>query len=179
MGILGDGENNYDIPNLDCINLEDRISFFDQVSSFLFLGTSRWDSTLQDMLKESLLREPRPFFVANPDIIAPHSEKFSVEPAYYSFYLINDGINLPIWFGKPFPQIFEMALERIHQISGKIFNKSRIGMVGDTLHTDILGANSFGIKSILMTDYGFFKNERISYFLENTDIIPDFIVNGP
>ena len=52
-------------------------------------------------------------------------------------------------------------------------------MVGDTLHTDILGANAYGIKSILMTNHGLFKNEKISEMIKISKIIPDFIVEGP
>ena len=118
-------------------------------------------------------------FVANPDIIAPHENKYSIEPGFYSFLLINEGINLPLWFGKPFSSIFELALEKIENLSGNNINLSRVGMVGDTLHTDILGANSFGIKSILMTGHGFFKNQKISSIIKETTIIPDYIVQNP
>ena len=51
-------------------------------------------------------------------------------------------------------------------------------MVGDTLHTDILGANSYGIKSILMTGHGFFKNHKVSSIIKETSIIPDYIVQN-
>ena len=130
-------------------------------------------------MKESLLINPRPFFVSNPDIVAPHLNKFTIEPAFYAFHLINEGVNLPIWFGKPFPQIFEMALERVETITGRNVNLSRVGMVGDTLHTDVLGANSFGIKSILMTNHGLFKDVKIAEMIKKTGIIPDFIVQSP
>ena len=56
---------------------------------------------------------------------------------------------------------------------------SRIGMVGDTLHTDILGANSIGIKSILMTKYGFLRNQNIASCIKKTGIIPDYLIEGP
>ena len=131
------------------------------------------------MLKVSLLDHPRPFFVSNPDIVAPHKSGFSIEPAFYAFHLINHGVNLPIWFGKPFPHIFQMGLERVEKITGKNYNLSRIGLVGDTLHTDILGANSFGIKSILMTNHGLFKNQKISQIIKSCGIIPDYIVQNP
>jgi ribonucleotide monophosphatase NagD (HAD superfamily) len=52
-------------------------------------------------------------------------------------------------------------------------------MVGDTLHTDILGANNIGIKSILMTKYGLFRNQNVAKMIKKTGIIPDFIVEGP
>ena len=179
IGILGNRDEKINLQEKETLNLENNIDKFDEVSSFLFLGTSNWDPMYQEILKESLLSKPRPFFVSNPDIVAPHLDKFSIEPAFYTFHLINDGVNLPIWFGKPFPQIFEMALERVEAITGMNINLSRVAMVGDTLHTDILGANSFGIKSVLMTKHGLFKDEKISQMIKNTGIIPDFIVQSP
>ena len=179
IGILGNRDEKINLQEKETLNLENNIDKFDEVSSFLFLGTSNWDPMYQEILKESLLSKPRPFFVSNPDIVAPHLDKFSIEPAFYTFHLINDGVNLPIWFGKPFPQIFEMALERVEAITGMNINLSRVAMVGDTLHTDILGANSFGIKSVLMTKHGLFKDEKISQMIKDTGIIPDFIVQSP
>ncbi len=179
IGVLGNRDEKIKILNKETLNLESNFDKFDEVSSFLFLGTSNWDPLFQDILRESLLNKPRPFFVSNPDIVAPHLDKFSIEPAFYAFHLINEGVNLPIWFGKPFPQIFEMALERVETITGRNVNLSRVGMVGDTLHTDILGANCFGIKSILMTNHGLFKDEKIAGMIKKTGIIPDFIVESP
>ena len=43
----------------------------------------------------SLVINPRPLFVANPDLVAPHEKNFSMEPAYYVSHLIKDGIHLP------------------------------------------------------------------------------------
>ena len=179
IGVLGNKDKDLNIQNSTTINLEKNIDVFDEVDSFIFLSTSSWDTDYQDILKESLLTKPRPFFVSNPDIVAPHKNFFSIEPAYFSFKLINEGVNLPIWFGKPFPTIFEMALEKIYENSGKISDLSRVGMVGDTLHTDILGANSIGIKSILMTKYGLLKRENVPSFIKKTNIIPNYIVDGP
>ena len=179
LGILGNKDDDIKIANTESVNLEDNIDKFEEVTSFLFLGTSTWDTMFQEMLQESLLNFPRPFFVSNPDIVAPHKAGFSIEPAFYTFHLINVGVNLPIWFGKPFPHIFQMGLERVEKITGKNFNFSRIGLVGDTLHTDILGANSFGIKSILMTNHGLFKNQKISQIINRCGIIPNYIVQNP
>ena len=149
------------------------------MDTFIFLGTSYWDSDFQDLLKVSLTLNPRPFFVSNPDIVAPHKDFFSIEPGYFTLKLINEGINLPLWFGKPFSTIFEMALEKAQFITGSSINMSRIGMVGDTLHTDILGANSIGIKSILMTKYGLLRNQNIASCIKKTGIIPDYLIEGP
>ena len=75
-------------------------------------------------------------------------------------------------------QFLKWLLKKIYHHSGKI-DLSRVGMVGDTLHTDILGANSIGIKSILMTKYGLLKNVNISSLIKKTNIIPDYIIEGP
>ncbi len=179
IGVLGNKDEKLNIKNSLTIDLIKDIELFDEVDSFIFLGTSYWDSDFQDLLKDSLTSNPRPFFVSNPDIVAPHKNHFSIEPGYFSLKLINEGINLPIWFGKPFSTIFEMALDKVQFITGSSIDMSRIGMVGDTLHTDILGANSVGIKSILMTKHGLLRNQNIASCIKKTGIVPDYLIEGP
>jgi len=179
MGILGNIGNSFEIPNLHCVELEQDYSMFDEMKSFILLGTLHWDPLWQEILLNSLKDYPRPLFVANPDLVAPHQNKFSIEPAYYVSLLIKNGVHLPFWFGKPFSTIFEIAVNRINELSGRYVPLSRIGMVGDTLHTDILGANSFGLKSILLTKYGFLRDSNIGEMIKKTNIIPDYIVEGP
>ena len=179
LGVMGNTGNDFIIPDLNCIELEQDYSMFDEVNSFILLGTLQWDTVWQDILCESLKNNPRPLFVANPDIVAPHKTNFSIEPAYFVSHLIANGVNLPFWLGKPFPTIFELGMNRITELSGRHIPLSRIGMVGDTLHTDILGANSIGIKSILMTKHGLFRNENVAKMIKRTGILPDFIIEGP
>ena len=157
IGVLGNKDEELNIKNSITIDLAKDIEQFDEMDTFIFLGTSYWDS----------------------DIVAPHKDFFSIEPGYFTLKLINEGINLPLWFGKPFSTIFEMALEKVQFITGSSINMSRIGMVGDTLHTDILGANSIGIKSILMTKYGLLRNQNIASCIKKTGIIPDYLIEGP
>ncbi len=179
MGVMGNIGHDLNISNLNCVDLEQDIDMFDKMNSFILLGTLQWDTIWQEILFNSLKANPRPLFVANPDLVAPHEKKFSIEPAYYVSHLIKNGIHLPFWLGKPFPTIFELAVNRINELSGRHIPLSRIGMVGDTLHTDILGANSFGIKSILMTKHGLFKNMNVGSIIKKTNISPDYIVESP
>lgn len=53
-----------------------------------------------------------------------------------------------IRFGKPDSQIFTFAYERMQQVA-KI-DRHHILMVGDTLHTDILGGNKYGLDTALV-----------------------------
>ncbi len=179
LGVLGNGGNYLNISNLNCVELEPDIEMFDKMNSFILLGTLQWDTVWQEILFNSLKSNPRPLFVANPDLVAPQERKFSMEPAYYVSHLIKNGIHLPFWLGKPFPTIFELAITRVNELAGRHIPLSRIGMVGDTLHTDILGANNFGLKSILMTKHGLFKNTNVGVVIKKTNITPDYIVESP
>ena len=179
LGVLGNVGNNFKIPNLSCFELEQDLDMFDEMNSFILLGTLHWDTVWQEILFNSLNANPRPLFVANPDLIAPHEKNYSMEPAYYVSHLIKNGIHLPFWLGKPFPTIFELAINRLNELSGRYIPLYRIGMVGDTLHTDVLGANSFGLKSILMTKHGLFKNTDVGSVIRKTNISPDYIVESP
>ena len=179
LGVLGNGGNYLNISNLNCVELEPDIEMFDKMNSFILLGTLQWDTVWQEILFNSLKSNPRPLFVANPDLVAPQDRKFSMEPAYYVSHLIKNGIHLPFWLGKPFPTIFELAITRVNELAGRHIPLSRIGMVGDTLHTDILGANNFGLKSILMTKHGLFKNTNVGGVIKKTNITPDYIVESP
>lgn len=179
LGVLGNSGNYLNISNLNCIELEQDIEMFDKMNSFILLGTLQWDTVWQEILLNSLKLNPRPLFVANPDLVAPQDQNFSVEPAYFVSHLIKNGIHLPFWLGKPFPTIFELAITRVNELAGRHIPLSRIGMVGDTLHTDILGANSFGLKSILMTKHGLFKNMNVGSIIRKTNITPDYIVESP
>lgn len=50
------------------------------------------------------------------------------------------------YFGKPFPEIYEMALDRLPGIP-----RSRVLCVGDALHTDIAGAQNVGLDCLFVT----------------------------
>ena len=49
-------------------------------------------------------------------------------------------------------------------------------MVGDTLHTDVLGGAAYGIKTALVTDHGLFSGYDYAKFIHKTQIVPDFII---
>ena len=49
-------------------------------------------------------------------------------------------------------------------------------MVGDSLHTDILGGAAVGMTTVLMTEYGLFKGMDVSRFCQAYGLFPDWIV---
>ena len=151
--------------------LENDASVYDAASGFLLLSTLDWTDDQQMLLEESITKAPRPVLVGNPDIVAPRGRYLSLEPGYYAHKL---GSELKIetkFFGKPFANIFDLAFSRVPNI-----DPSRVVMVGDTLHTDILGGAAYGIKTALVTDHGLFSGYDHKKFIEQTQIVPDFIM---
>ncbi|MBX7057186.1 MAG: HAD-IIA family hydrolase [Leptospirales bacterium] len=76
-------------------------------------------------------------------------------------------------FGKPDTQIFSYAFARARE-SVPDLQKSEVLMVGDTLHTDILGANKFGLCTALMLS-GNTEAHSAQREIAASGVIPDFI----
>ncbi|HHG89725.1 MAG TPA: HAD-IIA family hydrolase [Devosia sp.] len=147
---------------------------FDIVDGFVLLSAAGWTEAQQDMLVQSLLSNPRPVLVGNPDIAAPRETGFSLQAGWYACDIINRTGIRPLFFGKPFASVFDLALSRLPPG----VPKDRILMVGDTLHTDILGGAAAGIKTLLLTDCGIFAGRDVHPFIAQSGIVPDWICNG-
>ena len=78
-----------------------------------------------------------------------------------------------IHFGKPDSQMFMYAYEGLVDELGEI-NKNDILMVGDTLETDILGGNKFGVKTMLVLS-GNTRESNVDGNIDSSGIIPDFV----
>ena len=81
-----------------------------------------------------------------------------------------------IRFGKPDTQIFSFAFARALE-SMPDLKKSEILMIGDTLHTDILGANQFGIDTALVLS-GNTQKEKARMQIRSTGIIPTYLFDS-
>lgn len=55
------------------------------------------------------------------------------------------------WLGKPYPAIYERALEIAASIRGSTSDKSRVIGIGDAVRTDLAGANAIGVDCLFMT----------------------------
>ena len=52
-------------------------------------------------------------------------------------------------------------------------------MVGDSLHTDILGGQAAKLKTALVAGYGFFAGHDVDTPIEVSGIQPDYILDRP
>jgi HAD superfamily hydrolase (TIGR01459 family) len=97
---------------------------------------------INDILDRALKRE-LPMICANPDLVVDIGEKRHKCAGTYAQYYEDHGGKVT-WHGKPHEPVYETAR--------KFFGnppKEKIVAIGDSLRTDIQGANRFGIDGIL------------------------------
>lgn len=155
-----------DIPE-ETIRLGDNPADYDAVDGFLFLSSEVWGAERQAILRNSLRARPRPVVVANADIAAPRDFGFSLEPGHFGHLLADEGLADIRFFGKPFPEVYEMIEATLPGI-----RPDRIAMCGDTLHTDILGAAARGWKTVLVTQDGLFSGVDTGPFCDRSGLVP-------
>ena len=140
------------------------------VDGFLMLSSERIDDALMFALEEALISRPRPLVCANPDLVAPRETGLSCEPGFFTHALADRTEVAPQFFGKPFGNAYQAVLERLSGIS-----PDRMVMVGDTLHTDVLGGAAAGMKTVLIEDHGLFKGQDVTRYMQTSGIRPDYI----
>lgn len=138
---------------------------------FLFLGSTGWTAARQAALVAALRARPRPLLVANPDVVAPRENGLTLEPGHFAHAIAAAAGVAPAFFGKPYPEAFAVALARI----GPGIDRARVAMVGDTLHTDVLGARAAGLGTVLVAAHGLFRGLDPGPFIARSGIVPDVI----
>lgn len=152
------------------ILLGDNPDDYAQADGFIFLSSLDWTDERQQLLHDALTAKTRPLLVGNPDLVAPREDAMSLEPGLFSHALADAGIVKPAFYGKPFSDVFDLAAARIENVAPE-----RIAMVGDTLHTDILGGASYGWRTVLIKNHGLMKEADDEATFAKTGIRPDFI----
>ena len=173
-GVMARPDSQLHTLPIDSVTLGEDAALYDKVSGFILLGASYWTEHQQHLLIQSLCQNPRPVWVGNPDLVAPNEHYFSLEPGYFAHQLSHiSGVTLH-FFGKPFSNIYELACARLENTP-----KHRILMVGDTLHTDILGGAAYGVKTALVTGHGLFAKQDVTPYINQSSIVPDYIMASP
>ncbi|GAB3561124.1 HAD-IIA family hydrolase [Spirosoma luteolum] len=132
-----------------------------------------WNTDLKKTV--NLLRKRNiPVIVANTDATYPVS-KTRIAIAIGAVAKMIEGIvgKKFIRFGKPDAQLFMFAYERVQAVAPSI-TKRDVLMVGDTLTTDILGGNKFGLDTVLVLT-GNTQPEDAEVLIRSTGIIPTYV----
>jgi glycerol-1-phosphatase len=145
---------------------------YERVPAIAFLSADRWSEQKHALLRESLMRRPRPLIVCNPDIASPDRHMLNAEPGYYAHRIADETGVAPILCGKPEGGIYQRALARLAGV-----RPERVLCVGDTFHTDILGARAAGCRAMLVEN-GFCAGRDALSLAAECGIWPDFVAPG-
>jgi glycerol-1-phosphatase len=121
---------------------------------------------------QQILHQPNATLILlNPDVIAPISSERYIEVAGFYANMLEEKTHCHvIRLGKPFPLIFEKTTYSFFPQGGSTV------FIGDTLWTDIAGANHAGMSSALISR----GNSRFNQFKESMTkaVTPDFILGS-
>lgn len=161
------GMNALSIADVDLSNIED-------INALVFMDDEGfdWNTDLSKTL--NLLRKKTiPVIVANTDKTYPMGTKSVAIAIGAVAKMIEDIVGKQFMrFGKPDAQMFIFAYQHIQKNPGA--NRNDILMVGDTLHTDILGGNKFGLDTALVLT-GNTRLEEVDMRIKSTGIIPTYV----
>lgn len=160
-----------ELDGFDITWLGDDPEGYDRAEGVLLIGSDGWTETRQALLEASLRDRPREVLVGNPDLVAPREGGLSKEPGHFAHRLADRAGISPEFVGKPFRAIFDLACAR-HTV-----DPSRILMVGDTLHTDILGGAHMGFATALVTGDGSLSGLDVGDAISASGIVPNFVMN--
>ncbi len=178
LGVIDSNVSLPEISGIEAVALDPQNpKEWDEVDAIGFFGAVNWNENWQQMLKKNMAAGKK-ILVANPDVTAPYEGGFTREPGFWIAKAAegNDGLRHIIWLGKPFPYIFKVARERLAELQrGDEAKELRIAMVGDSLHTDILGGQNADIDTILIKEHGLFRGGKTDQAIKKTNINPTII----
>jgi glycerol 3-phosphatase-2 len=149
-------------------DLEADPTLYERADGFLLLSSASWRGADQERLVAALAARPRPVVVANPDLVAPRETGLTLEPGWWAHDLADRTGIAPAFYGKPFQDAYALIKARCPEVA-----PARIAMVGDTLHTDVLGGRAAGFGTILILAHGLFAGRDAEDFVARSGIRPD------
>jgi ribonucleotide monophosphatase NagD (HAD superfamily) len=72
---------------------------------------------------------------------------------------------------------FSMAQDVMAEIAGRRIEPARLAMVGDSLHTDVLGGAAAGLQTVLVTHHGLFRGQEVGPYFDQCAFRPDWVVD--
>ena len=149
----------------------------DKVNALVFLDDEGfdWCSDLNKAVN-LLRRRTIPVIVANTDFAYPANvNEISIAIGGIAAMIETIVGKKFIRFGKPDSQIFMFAYDLIREY--RPIGKKEIVMVGDTLQTDILGGNKFGLDTVLVLSGNTLAADAQTR-MTSTGIVPTYICDS-
>ncbi len=155
------------ISEIDHTNIE-------RVNALVFLDDEGFDWARDLNIVVNLLRKrPIPVIVANTDYAYPvNKNEVAIAVGGVAKMIENIVEREFIRFGKPDSQMFMFAYDLIREY--RTIAKKDIVMVGDTLYTDILGGNKFGLDTVLVFSGNTLADDAETK-MKTSGIVPTYI----
>jgi HAD superfamily hydrolase (TIGR01450 family) len=150
-------------------------SLIHEIGAVVFLDDEGYKWSIDINKVVNLLRKRTiPVIIANSDKIYPVAKNDVSIATGAIAQLVESILNRDfIHFGKPDVQMFAYAFDDLTKEHGDL-DKSRVLMVGDTLHTDILGGTKFGVDTLLVLS-GNTSVKNAESMIQTTGVAPDYI----
>ena len=159
----------------------DYVETAEEADFILNTGPAGWEDTIEDyapILAASRARDLK-MVCANPDLMVNHGARLALCAGALAVHYEKIGGRVR-WHGKPYPSVYQSCFELL-----AIGDKGRILAVGDSLRTDIAGANGVGIDSLLIAGGGIHEAEfagsdgldlgRIAEMAEAAEVKPTMV----
>lgn len=121
------------------------------------------------MFARLMARRPRPLIIPNPDVTCPYDGALTIEPGALGLAAVRQHGAAVHFLGKPFPGIYERLKAGFPGVSA-----ARLLMVGDSPHTDILGARGAGLRCLLVQS-GLLAGQDAARRFAESGLWPDFL----
>ena len=117
----------------------------------LVTGTDSWDRTLASYQSELdiALENEIPLICANPDKRVMYGDEMVICAGAIADHYKNMGGKVR-QHGKPDAEIYRILHSKAQELLNKEIQRNKILMIGDSLATDIAGANAYGIDSLMV-----------------------------
>ena len=116
---------------------------------------------------------PIPVVVANSDRLYPvHDGRVALATGGIAQVIESVVGRRFLHFGKPEATMFQLAFDDLSRET--LVQRREVLMVGDTLHTDVLGGNKFGVQTCLVLT-GNTRAEDYAAEVGRTGVVPDFV----
>lgn len=159
------------VPLSNCVGRDD-------LDALVFLDDEGFDWFRDVNLAVNLLRRVNiPVVVANADLTYPVRDGEVALAVGSLANMVQQAVAKTfVCFGKPDVQIFSFTYARVRAAHAGI-TKREVLMVGDTLHTDVLGANKFGLDTVLVLS-GNTQRTTVESLIATSGIIPTYVCDA-
>ncbi|WP_311732318.1 HAD-IIA family hydrolase [Roseospira marina] len=142
---------------------------WDDLRGVVLVDCFHWSTADLEGYRALMARRPRPLIIPNPDVTCPYEGALTLEPGALGLEAARDHGVAIRFLGKPFPGIYARVKAQFPGVSAE-----RLLMVGDSPHTDILGARGAGLRCLLV-ETGLLHGEDLDRRFAESGLWPDFV----